>query len=453
MQASLLSSSLNRAHNAIKETLSLAASMEELVKPCHELALNFEASIQLETASAMWDFGETTDSIGMLRALDNPNLLKKQTIAIGRSVLLSQIGHQVSVARLETAGDIRGNYLLPALSELKNRATGSEAGKVFHQFAAFCDQQLSDPDTLEDLKRLRKLHEDKKEEVEKLERLVKEAKNAHTQKQYSSHLRKARISYKQDEEDLQREISLRQVFLKDSLKHYLLALAASDDHDSTSLRFTALWLEHAEEALANDTVSTNIPSVPSRKFATLMNQLTSRLQNSDTVFYQLLFSLVLRICVEHPYHGMYQIYAGVCTAPKKEDTAAVSRNEAAKNISENLKVSKHVKQIWSDVINVSKLYGTLAGETDDRYRSGKKIEIKHSVAGYRLSSKLRSYRVPPLTMEIPVAANRDYSKIPVMVRLESSMRIASGVSMPKIITAVADNGETFKQLVKKPPSD
>lgn len=453
VQASLLSSSLNRAHNALQESLSLATSMTGLIKPCHELALNLEASIQLEAASALWDLGETTSSIGMLRALDDPTLLKKQTIAIGRSVLLSQIGHQVSVARLETAGDIREKYLLPALSELKNRTTGSEAGKVFHQFAAFCDQQLSDPDTLEDLKRLRKLHEDKKEEVEKLERLMTEAKNSNTHKQYQSHLRKAKISYKQDEEDLQHQISLRQVFLKDSLRHYLLALAASDDHDGASLRFTALWLEHAEEVLANNTVSTNIPSVPSRKFATLMNQLTSRLQNSDTKFYQLLFSLVLRICVEHPYHGMYQIYAGVSTIPKKEDTAAVSRNEAARKISDLLKASKHVKQIWSDVIGVSRMYGALAGETDERYRSGKKIEMRHSPAGARLSNKLKNYRVPPLTMEIPVAANRDYSKIPVMVRLESTMRIASGVSMPKIITAVADNGEEFKQLVKGPAPD
>ncbi|CAG8973183.1 hypothetical protein HYALB_00008775 [Hymenoscyphus albidus] len=446
VQASLLSSSLNRAHDALQESLSLATSMTDLIEPCQQLSLNLEASIQLEAASSLWDHGETTSSIGMLQALDDPTLLKKQTIAIGRSVLLSKIGHQVSVARLETAEDIREKYLLPALEELSSKVTGSEAGEVFHQFAVFCDQQLTDPDSLEDLERLKKLRDNKKEEVEKLQKIRKESKN---KERYNNHLDRAIKAYKQDDEDLQREISLRQDFLKDSLKHYLLALAASDDHDSAALRFTALWLEYSEDGSANNTVSSNISTVPSRKFAPLMNQLTSRLQNSEVKFYKLLFALVLRICAEHPFHGMYQIYAGVSTIPNQQDAAAISRIEAAKKVSDQLKSSKSVKQIWSDVVAVSRMYGSLAGEkNEERYKTGNKIDIKESPAATKLSHNLRKHPVPSLTMDLPIAANQDYSTIPVMVRLGPVIKIASGVSMPKIITAVADNGKSFTQLVK-----
>jgi ataxia telangiectasia mutated family protein len=50
-------------------------------------------------------------------------------------------------------------------------------------------------------------------------------------------------------------------------------------------------------------------------------------------------------------------------------------------------------------------------------------------------------------MQIKLAADMDYSKVPVMIRFDSAMTIASGVSAPKVITAVANNGEKFKQLV------
>jgi serine-protein kinase ATM len=50
-------------------------------------------------------------------------------------------------------------------------------------------------------------------------------------------------------------------------------------------------------------------------------------------------------------------------------------------------------------------------------------------------------------MQIDFAADMDYSKVPVMTRFESVMTIASGVSAPKILTAIASNGEKYKQLV------
>jgi len=45
-----------------------------------------------------------------------------------------------------------------------------------------------------------------------------------------------------------------QSFYNQSLENYLLALSASDDHDNNTLRFTALWLEHSEESMANEAV-------------------------------------------------------------------------------------------------------------------------------------------------------------------------------------------------------
>jgi ataxia telangiectasia mutated family protein len=448
VRASLLASTLNRAHNALQESLSLATSMMDLIPTCRELSLNLDAAIHIEAANALWDQGETISSIGILQGLDNAALLKKQAVPVSRADLLSKTGYQVSVARLEKADKIIDRYLRPALKELKGRIVGSDASQVFHQFAVFCDQQLEDPDSLEDLERLKKLSNGKRDEVVQWEKLLKSSTSPTDRSRYKNYLAKAKIWYKLDEEELQRHISNRKDFLRSSLENYLLALTASDDHDSVALRFSALWLEHSEDNLANASVSEYLHGVPSRKFAPLMNQLTSRLQDSEAQFHKQLFSLVLRICIDHPYHGMYQIYSGTSTRPDAKDEAAVSRRGAARKVATRLSAHNKVGQIWGNLSSINKLYGMLAGEKDDnKYRSGKKINLKDTPAGMKLNFGLRNCRVPSPTLHLPLASNLDYSRIPVMVKLESQMTIASGVSAPKIITAIADTGQTFKQLV------
>lgn len=447
IRTALLASTLNRAHHALQDSLSIATYLTDLIAPCEQISLNVETAIHLEAANAMWDQGEMASSIGMLKALDNPANLKKQTIPVGRSDLLSKTGHQVSVARLEKADQIMGNYLKPALQELKGKTSGTEAGQVFHQFAVFCEQQLLDSGSLEDRERLEKLSQEKRDEISHLDKLMA---NSRTNKaRYKKRYTEAQAWLKLDEEELQRHISNRDQFLGQSLENYLLALAASDEHDGVALRFAALWLQHAEDNIANDAVSKNLKRVPSRKLAPLMNQFTSRLQHSDAKFQQLLFALVMRICTDHPYHGMYIIHTGTKSAPRPEDDAAISRNKSTKNVAKTLeKVDKKTGTIWHAIAQTNKCFVQLALEKDEqRYKSGRKVAIKDSQAASHLNAALHKYQVPPPTLPIEIAADRDYSRIPLMSKLEPVMSIASGVSTPKIITAIASNGRKFKQLV------
>jgi serine-protein kinase ATM len=449
VQSALLASTINRAHNALQESLSLATSMIGLIGPCREVGLNPEVAIHLETANALWDQGEMTSSIGMLQSLDDVHLLKNQSIPVGRSNLLSRIGHQVSVARLEKADRIIEKYLKPALKELKGKMSGSEAGEVFHQFAIFCDQQLQDPDSLEDLERLKKLSKDKAEEVKTYKKLMREALSPDERKRYHNHLTKHETWLQLDEEELQRHNSSRDEFLRQCLENYLLALAASDDHDGNALRFSALWLEHSEETLANEAVSNHLKKVPSRKFAPLMNQLASRLQDTTVDFQQLLFNLVCQICTEHPYHGMYQIYAGANTRNNPKDESAISRKSATGKIVIQLANKQTTGPIWLAIQATNKCYCALAGERDEqKYKTGRKISLRESPALGRLQASFSKYQVPPPTMQIELSPSLDYSKVPYMVRLEPQMSIASGVSLPKIITALGSNGARFKQLVR-----
>lgn len=448
VQTALIASELTRAHNASQDSLSIATSLIDLIPPCHDLGLNLDVAIHLEAANALWDQGEITSSIGTLQALEKEKnaSLKKQDLPIGRSKLLSQIGSRVSDARLEKPDRILENYLKPALNELKGKNDGSEAGQVYHQFAAFCDQQLQDADGLEDLERLKKLSKMKEDEVIELTRLV--TTSTHNDRtRVKGHLSKAKTWLKLDQEELHRHVASRDEFLRQSLENYLLALSASDEHDNSALRFTALWLEHSESQLANEAVSKHVVRVASRKFAPLMNQLTSRLQDSPIKFQRLLFALVLRIATDHPFHGMYQIYAGASGKANSKDEAAVLRNSAARKLTEQLAAHHKAAPIWNSISYISKIYCALASEKDDRYKSGRKLALKESPAGMKLMSAIIKYHIPSPTMQIDLAADMDYSKLPVMARFESVMSIASGVSAPKVATAIATNGERYKQLV------
>ncbi|KAH8801582.1 ataxia telangiectasia mutated [Xylogone sp. PMI_703] len=449
VQTALLSSGLNRAHGAHQESLSLATSLIDLIQPCKKVGLSIEAAAHLEAANALWDQGEVTAAIGMLQSLEASTSFKNQSIPVGRSDLLAKVGYHVSVARLEKPDQIIERYLKPALEELRGKNDGGEAGQVFHQFAIFCDQQLQDPNNVEDLERLRKLSQMKESEVNELAKMLKNATSSMEKAKYKGHYAKAKQWLSLDEQELRRHISSRDEFLRQSLENYLLALSASDDHDNDALRFTALWFEHSGTKLANEAVSRQIARVPSRKFAALMNQLTSRLLDTSEDFQQLLFSLVMRICIEHPYHGMYQIYAGTSSRANSKDEAAVSRYKVTTKVGAQLTNESQVGLIWSRINATSKGYCLLAGEKNDqRYRAGRKIALKDSPAGARFSSILPKYPTPAPTMHISLAPDLDYSKVPTMTKLDSHMTIASGVSAPKIITVIASNGARYKQLVK-----
>lgn len=449
VESMITASGIYRYHQATQESLSISTALTNLVPSCQGLDLHVDAAIHIEAANSLWDYGEMSTSIRMLQAIDRDSSLRKQTIPVTRSDLLSKIGYQVSVARLEKPQDIQKKYLEPALKELKGKGEGREAGLVFHQFATFCDQQLQDPDGLEDLTRLQNLKKAKSDEVSELKALISSTRDSQLKGRYSHVLNKEKQWLDLDDQELRRVEQTRSEFVRLSLENYLLSLIASDEHNNDALRFTALWLERADEEVTNKAVSRYLSQVPTRKFAGLMNQLTSRLQDQQSTFQQLLMELIYKICVDHPYHGMYQIWSGTKAKTQSKDEVAVLRVKATDRVAHRLISTKSVADIWVSIDKTSKYYHGLAMDRNpNKYKSGAKIPLKDSAAGHNLINSLAKYRIPSPTMHIEVSVTKDYSKIPIISRLDPTMTIASGVSAPKIITALATDGVRYKQLVK-----
>ncbi|OHE90595.1 phosphatidylinositol 3 [Colletotrichum orchidophilum] len=446
----LMSSGIYRFHQATQESLNLSTSLADLVGPCEELGIKVDAAIKIETANSLWDHGEMIYSIRMLQSIDSDSSLKKQTIPVSRSDLLSKIGHQVSVAKLEKPHQIQKNYLEPALKDLKGNSQGQQAGHVYHQFAMFCDEQLQNQDSLEDLARLQSLRKGKSDEVSQLQDLISSSRDSQLKQRYQSHLNRARQWLHLDEQELRRVEQTRSEFVRLSLENYLLSLTASDEHNNDALRFTALWLERSEEPATNEAVKKHLDKAPTRKFATLMSQLSSRLQDQpSSPFQRLLINLVYKICAEHPYHGMYQIWSGTKVKTRKEDQVAVLRLKATEKVASLLQSTKSVAAIWQAVDRTSSYYHRLAVDRDpNKFKAGQKMALKDIHSAQSLQNALAKYKIPPPTMQLEVSATMDYSGVPVISKLDPQMSIASGVSAPKIITAVGTDGKKYRQLVK-----
>lgn len=449
VQSMLMSAGIYRYYQATQESINQATDLMDLIPVCEEQGLNVEAAIKVEAANSLWDHGEMSTSIRMLQGIDRDSSLKKQTIPVSRSDLLSKIGHQVSVARLEKPQEIQKKYLEPALKELRGSSEGKEAGLVYHQFAMFCDGQLQDPAGLEDLARLQNLKRGKSDEVAELQTLISSTKDSQLRNRYNHVLSKEKQWLNLDEQELRRVEQTRSEFVRLSLENYLLSLIASDERNNDALRFIALWLEKSSEDATNKAVTRHLHQVPTRKFATLMNQLTSRLQSLDSPFQKLLMELVYNICVDHPYHGMYQIWSGTKAKAQQKDEIAVQRVKATDKVAQSLAANKSVAHVWLSIDKTSKYYHMLAMEKNTtKYKSGVKINLRDSSAAHNLVNCLMKYRIPPPTMHIELSATKDYSDVPTISKLEPQMSIASGVSAPKIITAVGTNGVRYKQLVK-----
>ncbi|KAI9736136.1 MAG: Serine/threonine-protein kinase tel1 [Cirrosporium novae-zelandiae] len=446
----LESSQISRKHGALQNSLRTATYLSTLVQPCRLLGLEVEAAVRRETANVLWDQSEMTPSIRMLQELRADSKSGDCTIPVSRPELLATLGHHIAQARLEKPDEIIRQYLTPAIKELKSKISGDEAGQVFHQFASFCDLQLQNPENIEEFSRIKELRAHKEQEVLELDTMLSKTPSAGRDRDnLRSHRIRAKSWFDLDDREFQRLQHARQSFLRQSLENYLLCLEACDNYDSDMLRFCALWLAQSDDPIANGAVSNHVKRVPTRKFVPLMNQLSSRLLDNEDDFQQLLFELVARICIEHPYHGMYQVFASSKTKGGR-DKMAISRNKAANNVVSKIRSHKYTTHTWIAVHNSNVSYVKFALDKPDssRFRAGSKILLRNLPTGRKLEEDVANQKIPPPTMKIEVRADCDYSSVPRLVKFLPEFSIASGVSAPKIVTAIASDGSRYKQLFK-----
>ncbi|KAE9972679.1 hypothetical protein EG327_009430 [Venturia inaequalis] len=442
---------------SVEGSLATVTYLSDLSELCSRVGLNIQAAAQNEVADALWDQGEYSTSIRMLRRLANMPAaqLENATGSAHRATLLAKLGHHVGEARQEQPDQIMTEYLAPAIAELGTTTVGIVAGQVFHQYASFCDAQLHDPDLLAEFDRIHKMRETRTKEIEHWRGVSKSTRDRTIREKVQKDFRKASRWLQLDDKEYVRLRDARESFMMQSLENYIRALIASDTHDNDVLRLFALWLEFAESELANASVKKDLDKVPTGKFVRLMNQLSSRLQDEKTPFQELLRGLVYKIAIDHPYHAMHHISAGSSAVDGKASDSAKSRMKATLIIANQLQCdSESTSKKWQRISLTDRMYHDLAvlhdgKEHDTIFRAGRDLALNDFKEGKNLMTKVPSNKLPPPTMDIPVRPDKNYSKVPIVTGFQPKMRIANGLSAPKIVVAQCSDGHRFKQLFKK----
>jgi ataxia telangiectasia mutated family protein len=320
----------------------------------------------------------------------------------------------------------------------------------------FCDKQLQNPEAADEFARMKTVMDRKAQEYQDFVHLAKAEKNKGMRDTYRRSAQRAATWHKLDKDEYERLRKAREQFLRQCLENYLLSLHASDEYNNDALRVFSLWLEYSDTPLANEAVKLHLSKVPSGKFALLMNQLSSRLQAEQTDFQKLLIELVFRICVEHPYHGMHQIFAiqmkvGNISredAVRSKDESAKSRQKAASQIATMLGNDKRAHMYWNMIFQSDELYHALAMfKNDADNKQGREIPLDKYNESRAIVKRIPAMNVPPATLEIEVHSDCNYSDLPRITGFRSRMSIANGLSAPKIITALGSDGRPYKQLV------
>ncbi|KAF2011391.1 hypothetical protein BU24DRAFT_495581 [Aaosphaeria arxii CBS 175.79] len=462
VEALVSSSTISRRHGALQESLASVTYLSDIVQPCKAVGLDVQATAQHEVANVLWDQGETDTSIRIRQHLIDTANFNSQDTDISLPVLLARLGHHIAEARLAKPDTIIKNYLEPAINELKGQVQGVGPGQVFHEFALFCDRQIQSPEAADDLARIKTVMDRKLQEHQDFMKLSTTDKSKGMRETYRRSAGRAYNWYKLDHAEYERLRKAREQFLRQCIENYLLSLQASDEYNNDALRVFSLWLEYADTQLANDAVKRYLSKVPSGKFALLMNQLSSRLQAEGTDFQRLLSDLVFRICAEHPYHGMHQIFAiqmkvGAITREdvvRSKDEAAKSRQRAANEIAERLGNDKRARGYWTAISHSNELYHALAmfkNEADNR--QGREIALDKYPESKAIVRRIPVMMVPPATLQVEVRANCDYQDLPKIVGFKPRMSIANGLSAPKVISAIGSDGKSYKQLFKSGNDD
>ena len=353
------------------------------------------------------------------------------------------------MARLERPEEIISQYLKPAIAQLGAVKQGSEAGRVFYEFASFCDQQLQNSGNAEDFRRLERLSQRRAAEVEQLSSMVRSTPSSQKENKRSLRIAegRARQWFNLDNEEYLKAKNSRDDFVRQSLENYLRALQACDDFNPSVVRFFALWLEHADSSPANDAVQHVLQKVPSWKFVGLTNQLTSRLLEDGSGFQKTLSALVVRMCVGHPYHMVHTIYAGASSSVSATDETGNLRKNAATKIKKHIREHNVVGDLVSRIWQSCHAYVKLAQAKIGPPARNQKLTVQNVKIATEVEKIIRVLNVPPATLHLDLRPGLDYHDVPLVSRFRQEIKIAGGLSAPKILVAVGTDGKDYRQLV------
>ncbi|KAF8216514.1 hypothetical protein K438DRAFT_1953444 [Mycena galopus ATCC 62051] len=430
--------------------------------------------VSVEFASVLRLHKEEKLAIQFLKGLDLTHLAAPE-----KAIILARLGTWMAEACLENPTDIAAHYFEPAASYISSfwdktptKFSASHA-RVYAQYAGFAERQYKAIKNSPDLIRI-KVYVDRK---------TQEVQQRKTQGPGKS-LNDALALLKTDQELYKKHSKARETFLAQAVEMYSRALQASDAFDSDgAIRLCSLWFENFDEASGfQDKVREALDRVPSRKLVFLAHQLSARLSKTagPTKNQENLESVVLRMCVDHPFHSLYQVYgllpynpAGTAdkdrrqsgrhstpgaTPPPAPSAQAAARSDAATEIFSRLRADPHTQQRVRDVELVAGAclawakFPIVKTPLDPKHPSHPKSKSVPIPAEQPIR-RLAGVAVPVLTYPPALDPSLKYDNCVFIDKYEPNFETAGGINLPKICKCVGMDGGRYKQLFKGEGND
>ena len=361
------------------------------------------------------------------------------------------------------------NFFEPAVASLDTldySSLGSEHATIYSKCARFAEQQYhtisKSPDSLR-----WKLYVDRKaQQIDNLKSQI--TKTQYGSKEYAilaQDQKNAEKLLKQDTELVDQHNRAINAFLDQAIDMYSKCLEATDEFDDDgAIRLCSLWFANFENSAVQQKIGVALNRTPSRKFVFLAHQLSARMTKPSEAAvpeHQVnLQTLIVRMCKEHPFHSLYQVYclksdhAGVQTNRRRStrhESSPRDRAAAAISIFDQLRSDDSVSRIVCDVERVSDACLEWAKHPIKHIYGNRSQKLKppFTVPETMAIRNLNPSKVPVITVDIPLDPSLKYTDCVWILRFEATFSTAGGVNLPKITVCIGSDGLKYKQLVSE----
>ncbi|TDL15654.1 hypothetical protein BD410DRAFT_902474 [Rickenella mellea] len=462
--------------------LQLSAAAREAKQPQIALnsvirALQMEGTptfdVSQEFANVLWVQREQKHAVGFLTDLINEDPHYRELGVDARrnvenALILARLGEWTSEACLEKPDDIKAHFISPAVALLAIGSNNSSAERdraaVFYKCALFAERQYHAIIKSPDLVRLKVYSERKKEELKRREEALRSLSSG-TQRwiELNRHQTKAQTILEQDTAQFLVVIKARETYLNEAVRLLSHCLEMSEDYNGdATIRLCSLWFSNFGNDDLNETICAALNRISSRKFVFLAHQLSARLSNAGnpkvSQNQESLQTLVTRICSEHPFHSLYQVYA-----IRGSDRMSNSRRQSARLDDQSMSQQDRATAA-ADIFSRVRAIPHMASRVDglealcDACLEWSKYFLEKPKKGERIVgvlipnklkiTKIANLKIPVSTANTPLDPTLRYDNCVWIKGYEPKYSMATGNSRPKISVCLGSDGEKYKQLFK-----
>ncbi|KAG9085434.1 Serine/threonine-protein kinase tel1 [Ceratobasidium sp. UAMH 11750] len=222
-------------------------------------------------------------------------------------------------------------------------------------------------------------------------------------------------------------------------------------------------MNFSDNSLNSSVLQQALEEIPSHKFVFLAHQISARLSSSNDAGHKNVRNLMARLCRDHPFHTLYQVYAlassrpsaAAPTASRRQSRSAAAdpqsqngRDEAARAILDQLQRDPRVGKRVVQFVRLCDACLQWAKYSLKADKALKESKVKMVPTHLELA-KLKDLDVPVSTAYTPIDLACRYEDTIVRVqRYGSKFSTAGGINLPKISDCLGDDGERYKQLFK-----